>query len=382
MSNSRTTDSPVISLIYDDNSRIAEEPSLGKRKRRNAKHTPVNEDITPMSKKQRVGGVLSASQKPSTESSKGLKRIREEKIPEGGEDPVEAGNIHRSPSTSKAGTGGAVLRIGPPRKRKNVTPPSSRVPDSEFRRSRKEEESTQDAVGRVSSLNSNPLTVKKKRRLKPASDVRPKLPVLTEKGPLAPPSRNATQELAEPRDQEEPFEADLRPPDDGGDPTEPLPELTPPRTTRQQIPPDTLVEDSFSTPTPPRVMNNAKKLAPIPRLEPSHFKPYLGAADITSTIDEFSPKKSFPSQDIIEPSVQDSQVCRAVMQPLSESIDPAPVNDHLDENIAQKMQDVEDAYFDLDGQANGFETPNEEQPTTVSIVGQFILPCFVFPYQL
>ena len=251
------------------------------------------------------------------------------------------------------------------------------MPDFGLSQPQEEEENAQEAAGRVPFLNLNPPTVRKKRRLKPTSDVRPKLPVLTENEPLVSPSRDPTQEPAEPLDQEEPLETNLQPPDHDDDPVQPLPELTPPRTASQQIPPDPPVGDDFSTPTPPHTMKNAKKLGPIPRLESSHFKPYLEAAETTSVIDEFSPKKSFPTQDTIELSVQDSQVRRNVTQPSNGSFEPTPADDPLDEDIAQKMQDAEDAYLDLDGQANGIETSNDEQPTTVSNAGLSILTLFL-----
>jgi hypothetical protein len=91
-------------------------------------------------------------------------------------------------------------------------------------------------------------------------------------------------------------------------------------------------------------------------------------ADTTSAIDEFSPKKSFPTQDTVETSVQDSQVRRAASEHLHQSFDSAPVDDPLDNDIFMKMQDVQDAYFDFDGRAN--EVPNQEQATTVSNVGR------------
>jgi hypothetical protein len=127
-------------------------------------------------------------------------------------------------------------------------------------------------------------------------------------------------------------------------------------------------------------MKNAKKYAPIPRLESSHFKPYLEAPETTSVIDEFSPKKSFYPQDTIESSIQDSQFRHTVTQPPNESLYSAPGDGLFDDDIAQKMQDAEDAYLNLDGQENGIETPNEEQPTTVSNVDQFIFNS-VFTYQ-
>lgn len=379
ISSSRATESPVISLTSNNSSRVAEEASLGKRKRRTTKYTPVDEDTTPVFKKQRVRGTSSASQPPSVKPVNGPEWVGNETIPEEEEDPVKAGNIPHSPSTSKSGIGSAVLRIGPPRKRKKIaplppaTPPSPCVPNFGIRQPREEEESTQEAARRAPS---NPSTVRKKRRLKPTSDVRPKLPVLAEKEPLASPSHsyNAGQEHAEPHDQE-PFGATH--PNHDNKLVKALPEPTPPRTSQPQIPPDPPVDDAFSTATPPHAMRNAKKLAPIPRLEPSHFKPYLKAADTTSVIDEYSPRKSFPTQDTIESSVRDSQVRLTVSQPPDENFEPALVDDVFDDDIAQKIQDVEDAYIDLDGQANGTGTPNEEQPTTVSNVDQYILTLFL-----
>ena len=91
-------------------------------------------------------------------------------------------------------------------------------------------------------------------------------------------------------------------------------------------------------------------------------------ADTTSVIDEFSPKKSFHTQDAVESSVQDSQIYRAAGKSLRQSSDLGPLDDPLDADIVKKMQDVQDAYFDFDGRAN--EVPHREQPTTVSNVGQ------------
>lgn len=372
MSSGRATDSSVISLTSNNSSRVAEEPPPGKRKRRSTKYTPADEDVEPVSKKQRIDLTFSDSQKSNTKPRKRPRRIGKEIIPEE-EDPDEAGNLPHSSSTSKGGIGSAVLRIGPPRKRKRIaplppTPPASRVPDFGLRQPQEEEENTQEASGRVPSLNLNAQTGKKKRRLKPTSGVPPKLPVLAEEPPVSP-SRNATQEPTEPRDQESRIEADLPLQCHDGEPAEPLPTFTPPRTAQRQIPLDPPIDNHFSTSGPPRATKNAKKLAQIPRLTSSHFKPYLEAADITSVIDEFSPKKSFLTQDTIESPVQGSQVRRSVTQPRNESFDSAPVDDLFDDDIVQKMQD---AYINLDGQVNGTETPTEEQPT-VSNLGQSIL---------
>ena len=197
--------------------------------------------------------------------------------------------------------------------------------------------------------------------------------MLAEKDLLTSPSHNATRGPAKPGGQGNPLEADL-PPSDDDEPAEPLPGLKQPKTTRQPVPPDPPANEDFSTLSPPHPIKNAKGLAPIPRLRSSHFKPYLEAPDITSAIDEFSPKKSFPTQDTIESPFQGSQVRRTVTQPPDETLDPAPIDDLFDDDdddIAQKMQDAEEAYLNLDGQENGVETPNEERPTTVSNVDQY-----------
>ena len=376
MSSGQPINSPVISPTSNNSSRVAviEEPSFRKRKRRSIKYAPVDEDTTPVSKKQRVDGKSSASQKSTTKSIKNYKRIGEETIPEEEEEegPIETGNMAPSPSTPKAGISGGVVRIGPPRKRKKVTPSSSRVPGSEFRKSR-EDENTHEPAGSTSSLSLNPATAKKKRRLKPAPDVRPKLSVLVKEEHIVSPSHNATHEFTEPRYQG-PSEADPPPSDHDNEPSGPLPEFIPPRTTHKQPPLGPLIDGDSSIPTP-RTMNNAKKIAPIPRLEPSHFKPYLKKADTTSAIDEFSPNKPFTTQETIESSVQDSQALRTVSQPHNESSGPAPFDGLFDDDIAQKMQDAEDAYLNLDGQANGIETPNEL--TTVSNVCQYTLTLFL-----
>jgi hypothetical protein len=382
MSDSRVTDSPVISLTSDDSSPVPGEPSLGKRKRRNTRHTPGDEDSKPVSKKQRIDLTSSsASRKARTKSIRSPQRIGRETIHEEEEDPAEAGDpdkASRSPPPPKVGKGDAVVRIGPPRRRKKIarlpsaaTLPSSHIPSSApTHLLRDEEEDTQEAAGIVPHPNSSPPTVKKKkRRLKPASDARPNLPTLAEEKPPVPPSRGATQEPQEPPGQEEPFEADVPPPDQDNEPTEPLPKPTPSRSARQQTPPGSPIDDDASTPTPPRAKGNAKRLGPVPRLGSSHFKPYLQAADTTSVIDEFSPKKPFPTQDTIEPSVQGSQVHRTTTKPRQPSLDPEPVDDTLDVDLTQQMQDVQDAYFDSNDQAAENEVPHQVQPTTVSDIG-------------
>ena len=302
----------------------------------------------------------------------------EEEVEEGPAEAESPEKVSRSPPPSKVGTNDAVVRIGPPRRRKKIarlpsaaTLPSPHVPSSASTRLRREEEeNTQEAADTVPHLNSSPLTVKKrKRRLKPASDVLPKLPTLAEKEPRALASPGATQEPQEPSDQEEPFEADVPPPDQDNEPTKPLPKSTPPRSARQQAPPDSLVDNGVSTPTPPRAKKNTKRLGPVPRLESSHFKPYLRVADTTSIIDEFSPKKPFPTQDTIESSVQDSQVRHTATEPRQPSLDPEFVDDTLDVDLVQKMQDVQDTYFDFDDQAAENEVPDQEQQTTVSDIG-------------
>ena len=335
-----------------------------------------------MSKKQRIGLTSSsASQKSRMKSIRSPQRINRETIHEEDEDPVEAegsDKVLRSPPPSKVGTGDAVVRIGPPRGRNKIarlpsaaTLPSSYVPSFAFTHSRREEEeNTREAVDIIPHLDSSPPTVKKKRRLKPASDIRPKLPTLTKKKLPVLSSRDAMPEPREPSDQEEPFEVDVPPLDQDDEPTEALPKPIPPRSARRQTPPDSPVGDNVSTPIPPRAKKNTKRLGPLPRLESSHFKPYLRAADTTSVIDEFSPKKAFPTQDTIELSVQDSQVHRTATKPRQPSLDPEPVNDTLDADLAQKMQDVQDAYFDFGDRAAENEVPDQEQPTTVSDIGQ------------
>jgi len=387
VSGSRTTDSPVISLTSNNGSRASGDPSLGKRKRRSTRHTPDDEDPKPVSKKPRVDVTTSsASQKSRTKSIRSPKRIIREAIheEEGGEDPVEGEipeKVSRSFFNSKSGTNSAVLRIGPPRRRKKIAPlpsvatlPSPRVPSSAFRHLREEEEeNTQEAAPIVPQLGSSPPAVrKKKRRLKPPSDARPNLPALAVKKPLLPHSRDVTQEPQEPSDQGEPFEADPPPPAQDGEPIEPLPEPTPPGASRQQTPLDSPVHDDIRTPTHPRARKSTKTLGPVPRMDSSHFKPHLPSVDTTSVIDEFSPKKSFPTQDTIESSVQDSQVRSAATKPLHQSFDPEPVD--LEVDIAQKMQDVQDTYFDFDGQVNESEVPDQERPTTVSNAGRPVLP--------
>lgn len=292
-----------------------------------------------------------------------------------GEDPAEAEDpdeVARLPSTSKVGTGNGVVRIGPPRRRKKITrlPPTATLPSphtssSAFSHLREEEEeNTQEAAGVVLHPDSSPPTIKKKkRRLKPASDVRPKLPVLAENEPLVLRSRDAGQEPREPSVQEEPFEADPPPPDRDEEPIEPLPEPVPSRSVRQQTPPDSSVGDDISVPAPLPAEKTTKRLGPVPRLESSHFKPYLRAADTTSVIDEFSPKKTFPTQDTIESSVEDSQVRRTATESRQPSLDPEAVD------IPQKMQDAQDACFDFDDQATEHEVPDQEQSTTVSNIG-------------
>ena len=380
MSSSRATNSPVISLRSDNGPSVSGEPSLGKRKRQSTRHTPLDEEPKPVPKKQRVGTTSSSTSKKSrTKSTRSLKQISRETIDEEEEIevPVEAegpDKASRSSSNSKAGTGSSTLRIGPPRKHKKftalmsaATPPSLRRSNSAFRHKREEEEeNTQEAAGIVPQPSSSPPAMKKKRRPKPALDVHPKPPTSTVGEAPVPPSRDASQEPQEPPDQDGPFEAGSPLPDQGDEPADPLPEPTPPRTTRKQTPPDPPVDDAISTPTPPRAKKKTKTLGPVPRLYSTHFEPYLQVADATSVIDEFSPKKPFPTQDIVEPSIQDSQDLYAATEPLHQSLDPGPVDDPLDVEIAKKMQDVQDAYFDFDGRAN--EAPHEPQPTTVSDV--------------
>jgi len=419
MSSSRTTDSPAISLTSDNGSRTSGDPSLGKRKRRSTRHTPADEDPKPVSKKRRVDVTSPlASQKSRTKSIRSPKRISRETIheEEEDEDPVEMeipdkvfrsrftsnsgidsavlrigpprrrdeveipDKVLRPPPTPKSGIDNAVLRIGPPRRRKKIAPlpsiatlPSPRAPSPPFRHLREEEEeNTQEAAPIVPQLDSSrPAVKKKKRRLKPPSDARPKLPVLAERNPLSPPSRDATQEPQEPSDQGEPFEADPPPPDQDDEPTEPPPEPTPPRASRLHTLPDSPVDDDIPMPIPSRARKNVQTLGPVPRMDPAELKPHLLPADTTSIIDEFSPKKSFPTQDTIESSVQDSQDLLAATKPLHQSLDPEPVD--LEVGIAQKIKDVQDAYFDFDGQANESEVLDQERPTTVSNIGQPVL---------
>lgn len=382
MTSSRASDSPVISLTSDNSPRTTGEPSLGKRKRRGTKASPADEDPKPVPKKQRIDDASSsASHRSRTKSTRSSKHISKEMMNEEEEvqdfsDVQNSDKMPRSPSPSEVGVGTSIVRIGPPRGRKKIpplslaTPASSRTPNPAFRDSREEEEeNTQEAAGTVSHFETNPPTVKKKkRRLKPPSDVHPARPVLAENKPLPPPSRDTSQEPEEPSDQEEPLRVDQPPLDQDNGPTEPEP--TPPRSSRQRSLPDPQIDDESPTPTP-RANRSAEKLAPVPRLEPSHFKPYLQTADTTSVIDEFSPKKAPPTQDAIESPDQGSQVPRSDGSP-----DPEPVDDHLDPDITQEMQDMEDAYIDLNGQANGIELVDQEQVTTVSSSGPSTLPPF------
>lgn len=380
MSSSRAPDSPVISLTSTNSSRAPGEPSLGKRKRRSTRFTPTDEDPKPALKKQRVGVTSSStSQKSRTKSIRSSKHINRETIreEEGDEALVEMEapyevegpyEVYHSTSTSKTGTGSAVVRIGPPRKRKKLAPlpPASRSPsprrsDSAFRHLRKEEEeNTQEAAGAVPQP-SPPTVRKKKRRLKPPSDVRPKPLVLAVEKP--PPLRDASQDPQEPSDQEELFGVTPAPLDQDDEPRVPLPEPTPPRLARQLTPPDPLLEDDISTPASPQ-MKKKTTLDPVPKLYPSEFAQYLEAADTTSVIDEFSPMKSFPAQGSIESSIQDSQDQHTTTESLHQGFGPGPADDSFDVDIVKKMQDVQDAYFDLDGRAN--EVSQQEQPTTVS----------------
>lgn len=357
------------------------EPALGKRKRRTTRNTPADEDPKPVFKKQRVDVTPPSTFQKSRATLKqiGKETIREE---EEEEDPVKVDGPDKVPSprpTSKAGAGSAVLRIGPPRRHKKAAPPPSPTTPPPPRRSNsfdhlreEEEENTQEAAGAVPRIGSTPLTTKKKkRRLKPASDVRPTLTALVEKRRSATPSRDAPRESRE-SDQEEPPEADPPPRDQDDEPAELLREPTPPRTARQRTPPDSPIDDMISIPTLPSAKKNSKTLGPVPRLNPSHFKPYLRVEDTTSVIDEFSPKKSFHTQDTVEPSLHDSQIYQAATKSSRQSSDAGPLDDPLDDpldvDIVKKMQDVQDAYFDFDGRAN--EVPHQEQPTTVSDVGQ------------
>ena len=375
MSSSRATDSPAISLTSDNGSRMSGEPSLGKRKRRSVRNSPADEDPKPALKKQRIHVVSSSTyQKSRTRSIRSPKQISRETIYEegGNDEPTKAAGldkVSRPPRTLKIGSGSEVIRIGPPRRRKKIAPlptvatsPPSRGPSSAFRYSRQEEEEdTQEAAGIVAQFSPSPLAMrKKKRRLKPASDVRPKPPMLAVRTSPVPPSRDEPQELS---DQDEPLEADPPLPDQDDEPAEPLPEPTPLRTTRQQSPPDSPVDDDIPTPTSPRTNINA--LSPVSRLD---LSPHLPVADTTSLIDEFSPKKPLPTQDTIESPVHDSQVCRSGTKSLPQSLDPGPADDPLDADTVQEMQDVQDTYLDFNGQAGG--VPNREQPTTVGNVGQ------------
>ena len=378
---SRATNSPVISLGSDNSSRVSGEPSLGKRKRQSTRHTPADEDPKPVPKKQRVDAASSStSQKSRTKSIRSLKQISKETIDdeEEIEPPVEVEGLvkaSRSSSNSKAGTGSSTVRIGPPRRHKKVTPvPSAAIPssprgsNSAFKHLREEEEeNTQEAAGVIPKPSLIlPAAKKKKRRLKTPSDVRPKPPTFVVEDTPVPPSRDASLQPQEPFDQEEPSKAGPPLPGQDDEPADPLPEPTPPRAARQQTSPELQFDDPLFTPTPPRAKTKTKikTLGPVPKLYPSHFEPYLQAADTTSVIDEFSPVKLFPTQDTVEPSVQDSQDLHVTTEPLHQGFDPEPVDDPLDVEIAKKMQDVQDAYFDLDGRAN--EVPHETQPTTVS----------------
>ena len=369
-SNGRATGSPAISLASDNSSRVSGEPSLGKRKRRNSRQTPADEDSKPVLKKQRVHAASPTTfQKSPIRSQKQIEGETIHKEEENGDlDEAEGpGKASHLPSTSKIDSGSATLRIGPPRRRKKTsrlssttTRPSSYVPGSALIHVREEEEDTQEAARIVPRLDSEPPTVKrKKRRLKPPSDVHPKLPVLAENGPPFSPFRDTTQEPQEPPDQEEPVETDPRRPDQDDKPVKLLPKSTPPRPARQRTPPD----------SPPRAKKSKKKLGPVPRLESSHFKPYLREADTTSIIDEFSPKKSLPTQDTIEPSVEDSQARRGTANSRRPSPDPEPVDDPPDINISPGMQDVQDACTNFDDQGAEDEVPDEEQPVTVSSIG-------------
>jgi len=386
MPSSRATGSPVISLGSDNGSRASGEPSLGKRKRQSTRHTTADEDPKPAPKKQRVDVASpSASQKSRNKSIRSLKRISKETVDEVEEieAPVEVEGLDkatRSSSRSKAGTSSSAVRIGPPRRHKKVTPlPSAATPssprgsNSALKHLREEEEENTQEAARVVPQPAPipPAAKKKKRRLKTPSDVRPKPPTFAVEATPVPPSRHASLQPQDPFDQEEPFLAGLPLPDQDAEPADPLPESTPPRAARQQTPPEPPVDDAIFTPTPPRT-KKTKTLGPVPQLYPSHFDPYLRAADTTSVIDEFSPKKPFPTQDTVEPSIQDSQDLHVATEPLHQSFDPEPVDDLLDVEIVKKMQDVQDAYFDFDGRAN--EVPCEAQPTTVSTNNSPVYP--------
>ena len=363
------------------------EPSLGKRKRQNTRRTPPDEDLNLVSKKQKVDITpSSASRKSRTKPVRSIKQTSRETIHEEEQDenPAEAGDpdkVSRSPSTPRAVIDNTFIRIGPPRRRKKTLPPattffSPRAPSPPFRHLREEEEeTTQEAAGIIPHLSPSPRALKKKkRRLKPPSDVRPRLPVLAAEALPVPPSRDPTQEPQKPSDQEGPLEADLPPPDQDDEPTEPPPDPTPPIAARQRTPTDSPVDDAILTPTPPRANKSTKRLGPVPRLESSHLKQYSQVADTTSVIDEFSPKKPFSTQDGVESPIHDSQVRGTATKPIRQSPDPRPADDPLDVDISQKMQDAQDAYFDFDGRASGDEVLDQEPLTTVSDAGQPVLP--------
>ena len=370
ISSSRATDSPVISLKSNNSPGVEVEPFLGKRKRQSTKHAPADENPKPVPKKLKVNGTLSKSHTKSIESSKRVREtIREEEEEEESVRAEDSDIIIQSPSTSKAHIDNSIIRIGPPRKHKKIpplppaTPPSTRALNSAFRHPREEEEENiQQATVNILHLDVNRQTArKKKRRLKPVSETRQKPPVVGQKKPSVPPSRDVAQEPEEPSGEEEPFETNPPPPGQDGYPAEPPPD---PSLVLQKSPPDPPAGDVFSNPAPGYANKHVKKLAPIPRPESSYFKPYLRGADTTSLIDEFSPKKSFPTQETIESSVHGSQVYSTTSEPRHQRFDL--VDDPFDEDIAQKVKDAEDAYLDLDGHATEFETPNEEQPITVS----------------
>lgn len=370
-SSGRAAGSPAISLVSDNGSPVSGEPFLGKRKRGNTRQIPADEGSKLMSKKQRIDASSpSASQQSPSRSRKRIERetIHEEEENEDFAETEDPGKASHSPSTSKVDTSNAILRIGPPRRRKKIsrlpstaTRPSPHVPrPAPIHLREEEEENTQEAARVVSRLDSRPPSVKrKKRRLKPPSDAHPKLPVLAENGPPVLPSRDTTQEPQGPPDQEEPVEADPPRPEQDDEPAEPLPNFTPPGPARQQTPPD----------SPPRAKKNKKRLGPVPRLEPSHFKPYLPPANTASIIDEFSPKKLFPTQDAIESSIEDSQARLGPANPRQPSPDPEPVDDPLDIDIAPDVQDVQDTYINSDDQEVEDEAPDEERPVTVSSIG-------------
>ena len=139
--------------------------------------------------------------------------------------------------------------------------------------------------------------------------------------------------------------------------------------------PDSPVDDNLPAPGPPRVNTNAKKLAPVPKLDSSHFKPYLRLEGTPSVIDEFSPKKQFPTQDTIESSAGGSQTRRVAAEPPQKK--PVSIDDLFDDDIVQRTQ-----YVGLNGQANEAETQNEEHPLTVSSGGQRVLSPIFFAHQL